>query len=197
MKTIEEINQVKNKENRRKLYKKYLRIKRRERRKADFLKRKIIAEHGPDAVPTRPVRTIEGEREDEETAIHNIQEDDIMVEEAIDTFKDYYNKDAPPKVLLACTARPHNRTITFLKELKRVIPNSFIKWKANAKIRQLAIAAQVRGFTDLIVINEDNLKPNSLLLTHLPEGPTAYFRLSGVRVCKDLRKNPTDIMNMR
>ncbi|KAF2346781.1 hypothetical protein FHG87_022462, partial [Trinorchestia longiramus] len=92
MKTIEEINQVKNKENRRKLYKKYLRIKRRERRKADFLKRKIIAEHGPDAVPTRPVRTIEGEREDEETAIHNIQEDDIMVEEAIDTFKDYYNK---------------------------------------------------------------------------------------------------------
>ncbi|XP_018024502.1 ribosome production factor 1 [Hyalella azteca] len=197
MKSIEEINHIKNKENRRKLYKKYLRIKRRERRKAEFLKRKVVAEQGPDAWPTKPVRSIEGEREDEETAVHDAQEEEIVIEEAIDTYKEYYQKEAKPKVLLACTSRPHSRTITFLKELKRVIPNSYVKWKANAKIKQLGIAAHLRGFTDIIVINEDNKKPNSLLLTHLPEGPTAYFRLSGVKVCKELRKDPNDIMKMR
>ncbi|KAA0199459.1 hypothetical protein HAZT_HAZT007883 [Hyalella azteca] len=161
------------------------------------MKRKVVAEQGPDAWPTKPVRSIEGEREDEETAVHDAQEEEIVIEEAIDTYKEYYQKEAKPKVLLACTSRPHSRTITFLKELKRVIPNSYVKWKANAKIKQLGIAAHLRGFTDIIVINEDNKKPNSLLLTHLPEGPTAYFRLSGVKVCKELRKDPNDIMKMR
>lgn len=63
-----------------------------EKRKGEFLKRKIVAEHGPEALPSRPIRSLEAVREEEETAVHDVQEDDIVVEESIDNFKDYYNK---------------------------------------------------------------------------------------------------------
>ena len=31
-----------------------------------------------------------------------------------------------------------------------------------------------------VLINEDNRSPNGLVVTHLPEGPTAYFKLRSV-----------------
>jgi len=37
------------------------------------------------------------------------------------------------------------------------------------------------------VINEDHKKPTALLVSHLPEGPTAHFKLSGVTYAKGIR----------
>ncbi len=42
-------------------------------------------------------------------------------------------------------------------------------------------------YTDIVVINEDNRVPNGLLVTHLPEGPTALFKLSNVKITKDIK----------
>lgn len=52
-----------------------------------------------------------------------------------------------------------------------------------------------RDFTDLIVINEDRKTPNGLILSHLPNGPTAHFKMSSVRLRKEIKrrgKDPTE-----
>lgn len=44
-----------------------------------------------------------------------------------------------------------------------------------------------RDFTDLLVFNEDRKSINGMLLVHLPEGPTAQFRLSNLVLSKDIK----------
>ncbi len=42
-------------------------------------------------------------------------------------------------------------------------------------------------FTDVIVVNEDRTRgANGLLISHLPNGPTATFRLSNVKFPKEI-----------
>ena len=48
-------------------------------------------------------------------------------------------------------------------------------------------------YTDVIVINEDNRVPNGLLLSHLPDGPTAHFKLSNVKISKEIRRDYREI----
>jgi ribosome production factor 1 len=44
----------------------------------------------------------------------------------------------------------------------------------------------LQDFTDVIVVNEDFKTPSGLLLVHLPDGPTAYFRLTSMRTRKQV-----------
>jgi len=43
-----------------------------------------------------------------------------------------------------------------------------------------------RAFTDVIIFNENKKSPNGLLLIHLPDGPTAHFKLSSIVLAKDV-----------
>ena len=47
--------------------------------------------------------------------------------------------------------------------------------------------AAKRDFTDLLVFNEDRKAINGLLIIHLPDGPTAHFKVSNVRLAQDIR----------
>ena len=55
----------------------------------------------------------------------------------------------------------------------------------------------------MIVVNEDFKTPSGLLLIHLPDGPTAYFRLTSIRTGREIGsqlahtvgKNPEIILN--
>jgi hypothetical protein len=44
-----------------------------------------------------------------------------------------------------------------------------------------------RDYSDLLVFNEDNKEINGLLHVHLPEGPTAHYRLSNLRLGRDIK----------
>lgn len=187
------MSSVKNKERRIKLFKKFKVTKRRERKKEKHEKQMIIAKHGPDAVPTKPNKTIETEREPEETAVHDDAREDIIAEEATDEYSEHYNKEITPKVMITAADKPYSRLRHFLKEMERVIPNSELKFRKKTTVKQLAKFASKNGYTDLMIFNEDNRRPNSLLLVHLPEGPTAFFRLSGIKICKEIRRDINDI----
>lgn len=51
-----------------------------------------------------------------------------------------------------------------------------------------------KGYTDLIVVNEDRKVPNGLLICHLPNGPTIHFKVSNVKLRNEIRKSddPSD-----
>ena len=60
-------------------------------------------------------------------------------------------------------------------------------WRRNSSIKKTVKQAVSKGYTDVVVVNEDNRIPNGLLLSHLPEGPTAHFRLSNVKITKEIK----------
>jgi len=42
------------------------------------------------------------------------------------------------------------------------------------------------GVTDLFIINEDRKRPNAMMHTHLPDGPTAHYRLTSILLKKNI-----------
>ena len=49
----------------------------------------------------------------------------------------------------------------------------------------------------MVIIHEDNKEPNGLLVIHLPDGPTAHFKLSNVKLTNELRKSHKEITKHR
>ena len=63
-----------------------------------------------------------------------------------------------------------------------MIPNSIVKYRRALALKKIIPQCINHGFTDLIVINEDRKQPNGMLITHLPDGPTAHFKLTNIQV---------------
>jgi len=138
--------------------------------------------------PTKQIpKTIENMREKEETTVEE-DDEEVKADEAIDEYADYFNKTREPKLIITTAERPNLRSMKLLKELKDLIPNADTVWRKRSSLKKVAKVAYQRGYTDMLVVNEDRRMPNGLLIIHLPEGPTANFRLSSLKLCKTLRK---------
>ncbi|GAB6029334.1 Ribosome production factor 1 [Chamberlinius hualienensis] len=179
------ISRIKNKIRRQAAYIKLLRAKKKAKYEARQ-KRKEEAERLGDAAPKPVTRTLENTRERDETMIKG-EDEEVEKDEATDEMASYFNKLYEPKVLITSADNPHTKTNRFCRELTMIIPNSQVLFRSKASLKKLAVKAHERGFSDMIVINEDRRKPNALLLVHLPEGPTAYFRMSNVKLCKQIK----------
>ena len=58
-------------------------------------------------------------------------------------------------------------------------------------LKKIVQYASNRGFTDLMVFNEDRKTINGVLVVHLPDGPTAHFKLSNIVLSKDIKVQPS------
>lgn len=77
------------------------------------------------------------------------------------------------------------KTRDFLKELSAIIPNSEVRLRNHSSIKKTAAKASQLGYTDLMFVNEDKSRKvvaNGLLHVHLPDGPTALYRLSNLKL---------------
>ena len=54
-------------------------------------------------------------------------------------------------------------------------------------LKKIVKYASNREFTDLLVFNEDRKKVNGLLHVHLPDGPTAHYKLSNLVLSRDIK----------
>ncbi|TIB70679.1 hypothetical protein E3Q23_04077 [Wallemia mellicola] len=117
---------------------------------------------------------------------------------ANDAFATYFtpqlvNPDDPnspiklPKILITTSVGAGKNSIEFCMDLTSVLPNSeYVKRRGGKgyEIATIAGWAKKRDYTDMMVINEDHKTPNAITLMHLPYGPTAYFKLSSVKLSK-------------
>lgn len=85
--------------------------------------------------------------------------------------------------------------------LTALFPNSMYKRRQRHRynshhfsIREIARGAANRGYTALIVLNEDQKRPSGLTVVHIPSGPTFHFSLRNWIEGKKLPNhgNPTD-----
>jgi len=85
-----------------------------------------------------------------------------------------------PKILLTSALDPSDRLKRFLKELRFLFPNCQRVNRGRQQNQEIVDVAIQNGFTDLIMVHENKGEPDTLIVTHLPHGPTAYFTMFNV-----------------
>lgn len=118
---------------------------------------------------------------------------------------------APQKILITTSPKASKMTYEFCDELVGVIPGSeFIRRKKGKgfEVGRIAGWAAGRGYNGMWVINEDMKKPSACIevlnwieadvlvvdaitMIHLPEGPTAYFKLTSIELTKQIFVRPS------
>ncbi|CAG9837713.1 unnamed protein product [Diabrotica balteata] len=180
---------IKNKQVRNGQYQK----EKREKKKAKKESKKARDKEGqPKKVP----HTIESLREKDETIITHLDdaENDLIRDDLEeDEFSEFYKQSYEPKVLITYADNPMKKTRIFGRELTRIIPNSVSLYRNRSGVKKMVKSAIQKGYTDILIVNEHKKEPDGLLLIHLPDGPTAHFRVSNVRITTELRKNHRDI----
>ncbi|KAJ2723836.1 Ribosome production factor 1 [Coemansia sp. Benny D115] len=175
-------SEIKNKAKRTEIYGKLKLAKAKEDRKRRKEQRKAEAEN-PELREARLRENIpatqENRREFDEAVV--MEEDaEVAQDEEEDEFAQYFNGQTP-KVLITTTPNAGSKTIGFAQELVSVIPNlEFIRRGRKFELQKIIQFCRNRDYTDLIVVSEDHKEPTHLTLIHLPEGPTAHFRLTRV-----------------
>ncbi|KAE8750780.1 hypothetical protein FOCC_FOCC002491 [Frankliniella occidentalis] len=186
--SAESVSSIKNKDVRRR---EYAKVKKAKNKAKKALRKKREAEGAPKQVP----HTIESLRVPDETTVNITEEKQLEIEKdhELDELSTYFSQEVEPKVLITYCDNPLKKTRIFGRELTRMIPNSISLYRNRSGTKKICQSAIREGFTDVIIINEDMKQPNGLLLIHLPNGPTAHFRLSNVRITPELKRNHREI----
>ncbi|XP_049799090.1 U3 small nucleolar ribonucleoprotein protein IMP4-like [Schistocerca nitens] len=91
-----------------------------------------------------------------------------------------------PKIMITTSRDPSSRLKMFAKELRLIFPNSQRMNRGNYEMKQLINACRANDVTDFVVVHEHRGVPDSLVICHLPYGPTAYFTMSDVVMRHDI-----------
>jgi ribosome production factor 1 len=184
------LESMKTKSKRKSLVKKQLKLKKlmrelvRKKRQLDGLDRKI------------PL-TQELKRKSDVTMVTEEHLPEIQTEEQFDEFSSYFKGETTPKLLITTgwdgivqkQTRPSKNMLSFIRDLLAAIPNSFYVPRRGYYIKQMVEYCKNREFTDIWVIGQRNGKPYRLTHVHLPDGPTATYRLSTSKNSKQIKKH--------
>ncbi|XP_075235727.1 U3 small nucleolar ribonucleoprotein IMP4 [Lycorma delicatula] len=91
-----------------------------------------------------------------------------------------------PKIMITTSRDPSSRLKMFVKELRLIFPNAQRMNRGNYEMKQLVSACRANDVTDFILVHEHRGVPNSLVICHLPYGPTAYFTMTDVTMRHDI-----------
>lgn len=127
---------------------------------------------------------------------------------ASDPFASYFSSDstAPPKVLITTSAKATRVTYEFCDELVGIFPGAEFHKRPKTRgfeMGKIAGWAAGRGFGNMIIVNEDRKVPSTssslsarcvsecrtldaITMIHLPDGPTAYFKLTSIELTKKI-----------
>ncbi|GLB41858.1 putative brix [Lyophyllum shimeji] len=121
------------------------------------------------------------------------QLDETAADLASDPFASYFTStddpSIPSKILITTSPKASKATYEFCDELVGVFPGAeFIRRKKGKgfELGRIAGWAAGRNYKHLLVVNEDMKKPNAVTLVYLPNGPSAYFKLSSVELTKQI-----------
>jgi ribosome production factor 1 len=191
--SINTLNYIKNKEIRHKVFKKEQAQRKKEDKKARKMRKQMPGVRSKG-------HTIESLREADQTTITNLEDsenEETKKEIELDEFSEYFSKAYEPKVLITYSDNPCSRTRGFAKELTQIIPNSLATTRHRSSIKKVCASAEREEYTDVLVLNENRKKVNGLLLIHLPNGPTAHFKVSNVKLTKDIKRKLSDFTSHR
>lgn len=103
---------------------------------------------------------------------------EVNQDDKTDEFSLNFCASASPRVLITSSNRPSLKSHLFMRELSKCIPNSCIRLRRDIDVKKLLPVAARRGYTAVVIVNEDRKIPNGLLIIHLPEGPSMHFKMT-------------------
>lgn len=86
-----------------------------------------------------------------------------------------------PRIMLTTSRSPSSKLMQFAKEMKLLFGTTAIRVnRGNHQIHQLVEACKSNNASDLVIIHETRGRPDGIIISHMPYGPTAYFGLMNV-----------------
>ncbi|KAI9596117.1 Brix-domain-containing protein [Syncephalis fuscata] len=185
------ISNIKNKQKRQEVFAKFIQ-KRAKKQRDERLRRKREEKADPIKAEERRAnnvpKTLESTREYDETIVAE-NDDEVAIDEATDEFASYFTGQAP-KVLITTSKYAAKPTYLFAEELLSIFPNAeFVRRGVKFEIKQMVEFCKNRDYTDLMIVNEDKKVPNAITFIHLPDGPTAYFKLTSIQNHKSIHNH--------
>jgi ribosome production factor 1 len=110
----------------------------------------------------------------------------VFGDEAGDEFAEIFANCESPKIMLTTRPRPSKGLFRFVGDLMQTFPNCFYYPRKGFDVKTICGFATNKHFTHLIVLGEKAKVCNGMLLSRLPAGPTAYFKVSNVEISADL-----------
>jgi ribosome production factor 1 len=171
---------------------------RKQRAQAEKLDPKLKEVYPPNPLTQERVKTnipatLENQREYDETLITDANDPDLQSDFSSDEFASFFSSaNASPKLLITTSHHPSlsGPTHIFAADLLNVFPGSTFRPRGRTflPLQKLASGAAERGFTDMLVINEERSrkKIDAMTLIHLPSGPSCRFRVSSVQTCQKI-----------
>ncbi|KAI0923897.1 hypothetical protein AcV5_009311 [Taiwanofungus camphoratus] len=145
------------------------------------------------SAPAQAEASTSSPTEKDQLGLNEQPHDENAADLASDPFASYFSGAAdptvPPKVLITTSPKVTRVTYEFCEELVGVFPGAeFIRRKKGKGFEMGRIAgwAAGRGYSHMMVVNEDMKKPNAITLIYLPDGPTAYFKLTSIELSKKI-----------
>ena len=132
-----EINAIKNKMTRERLWQQIKHQKKEEKKERREKKRKAREEFGEEAVPIEVCRfvfhnyplqkptTQEEHREADDTLVTQ-NDDEVYADERDDEFEPYFSHKVTPKIMITTRPRPSKNAYFFISELMGMLPNCFL-----------------------------------------------------------------------
>lgn len=183
-----DFSQIKNKQRRSSLYQQEKLKKAKEKRDQKRKRKQEESQEEGEPKPKQVPRTIDNTRVADETIVEP-QDEEVLNDEETDEFAAYFRCEVVPKVLITSSDRSKVKTVQFMEELQRIIPNSEVRVRKGIDLKKIIPQAKERGFTALVVVNEDKKMPNGVVISHLPDGPTAHFKLTSVKLGKTIKNH--------
>lgn len=174
------VGHIKNKARRGKVLARLLKAKQQEKQAR---REERIATGLPAAVP----KTIESEREVDVTFTRDHDEEAAWDQEEDEFAGHFSGAGGPPQTLVTTSRRASVLSFRFAAELAGLFPHALFKKRKGRELKALGRLAADRGFTNLVVINEDRKRVTGLLVQHLPAGPTFLFQVTNLKLRKEIK----------
>jgi len=150
----------------------------------------VLLTPSQERLKTNIPATLENTREYDETFVTDPNDADLLRDLSNDEFANFFaDPSSKPKLLITTSHHPSlsGPTHVFASDLLNVFPGSTFRPRGRTylPLQTIAKGAAERGFTDMLVINEEKArkKIDAITIIHLPNGPSARFRVSSVQSC--------------
>ena len=170
---------IANKHRRQQQYALYKKQKAKLKRERHDAAKKLAEELGAAAPAKEVPKTLDNTREVDDTVVA-ADDTEVRADEQADAFEQYFAGTKDPKIMITTRPRPSRKIFDFIGDLLDLFPNAFFYPRSKFHVKEICGWAHARGFTHVIVLAEKAKKVNRLLVSHLPVGPTALFKLTTV-----------------
>eukprot|EP01132_Coremiostelium_polycephalum_P001927 gene1927-2362_t len=174
-------NDIKCKAKRMEVVEKLLRAKKKSREKSRKERQKERNSLGDEAPPKQVPRTIESMRRQDETVV-DTNDEEFTDEINADEFATYFN-GKPPKVCITTNRNGHKKASPFAKLFTKILPDCEYFHRREYNLKEIIGYLNNKDYTDLIVVNETR---DELIISHLPKGPTARFKISSILMPEEI-----------